>query len=70
MSKPALLQTIDNLDAEIKRLREALRECEGELNGYYQVEYGGDHPYSRKKLANAMQYNPATLALAKLKGEE
>ena len=53
----------------IDMLVEALDDCECELNEYYNVEYGGDHPYSRKKLANAIKCNPATEALAKLKGE-
>jgi agmatinase len=41
----------------------ALRECEADLNAYYRMEYPGDHPYSQKKLAQAMASNPATVAL-------
>jgi hypothetical protein len=48
---------------DVERLREALRECEAELNAYYRMEYPGDHPYSQKKLALAMASNPATVAL-------
>ena len=47
----------------VERLRAALRECEAELNAYYRMEYPGDHPYSQKKLAQAMASNPATVAL-------
>ena len=45
------------------KLRAALRECEAELNTYYRMEYPSDHPYSQKKLAQAMASNPATVAL-------
>jgi len=51
------------LTEENERLRAALRECEAELNAYYRMEYPGDHPYSQKKLAQAMASNPATVAL-------
>jgi hypothetical protein len=50
--------------AENKKLRAALRECEAELNAYYRMEYPSDHPYSQKKLAQAMASNPATVALS------
>jgi len=64
---PFLEEVATTLDS----LVEALRECECELNGYYHVEYGGDHPHSRKKLKQAIALNPATLALAKLEsGDE
>jgi hypothetical protein len=46
-----------------ERLRAGLRECEAELNAYYRMEYPGSHPYSQKKLAQAMASNPATVAL-------
>jgi len=52
------------LTAENEKLRAALRECEAELNAYYRMEYPGDHPYSQKKLAQAMASNPATVALS------
>jgi hypothetical protein len=49
---------------DVERLRAGLRECEVELNVYYRMEYPGDHPYSQKKLAQAMASNPATVALS------
>jgi hypothetical protein len=55
--------TITRLTADNKRLRAALRECKAELNAYYRMEYPSDHPYSQKKLAQAMASNPATVAL-------
>ncbi len=51
------------LTAGSERLRAALRECEAELNAYYRMEYPSDHPYSQKKLSQAMASNPATVAL-------
>jgi hypothetical protein len=56
--------TIARLTAENENLRTALRECEAELNAYYRMEYPSDHPYSQKKLAQAMASNPATVALS------
>ena len=50
-------------------LVEALEDCEAELNAYYNIEYGADHPHSRKQLANAIKYNPATEALVKTRGD-
>jgi len=50
--------------ADVEKLRAALRECEAELNAYYRMEYPSDHPYSQKKLAQAMASNPATVALS------
>ena len=49
---------------DVERLRAALLVCELELNAYYRMEYPGDHPYSQKKLAQAMASNPATVALS------
>ena len=57
------LDEIIRLTAENEKLRVALRECEAELNAYYRMEYPSDHPYSQKKLAQAMASNPATVAL-------
>lgn len=57
------LAEITRLTAEVEKLRAALRECETELNAYYRMEYPSDHPYSQKKLAQAMASNPATVAL-------
>jgi hypothetical protein len=45
--------TIAAKDAEIARLRTWLGEAIVELDGYYQAEYAGDHPYSVRKLAQA-----------------
>ena len=59
----AQADTITRLTAENEKLRVALRECEAELNAYYRMEYPGSHPYSQKKLAQAMASNPATVAL-------
>ena len=56
--------TITRLTAENEKLKAALRECEAELNAYYRMEYPSDHPYSQKKLAQAMASNPATVALS------
>jgi len=56
--------TITRLTAEVERKDAALRECEAELNAYYRMEYPGSHPYSQKKLAQAMASNPATVALS------
>ncbi len=50
-------------EAANEKLRAALRECEAELNAYYRMEYPSDHPYSQKKLAQAMASNPAIVAL-------
>ena len=50
-------------EAANEKLRAALRACEAELNAYYRMEYPSDHPYSQKKLAQAMASNPATVAL-------
>lgn len=47
----------------IAQLEAALREAALELDAYYRAEYPGDHPYSKKKLAEAMASNPARAAL-------
>jgi hypothetical protein len=66
-SHPAIVSKasaeITRLTAEVERRDAALRECEAELNAYYRMEYPSDHPYSQKKLAQAMASNPATVAL-------
>jgi hypothetical protein len=54
---------IRKAETENEKLRAALRECKAELNAYYRMEYPSDHPYSQKKLAQAMASNPATVAL-------
>ena len=53
----------DILRAENEKLRAALHEAADELDGYYRAEYPGDHPYSKRKLADAMRDNPARIAL-------
>ena len=51
------------LTADNERLRAALHEAADELDAYYRVEYPGDHPYSKRKLAEAMRQNPARIAI-------
>ena len=53
----------ERLRAENEKLRAALHEAADELDGYYRAEYPGDHPYSKRKLADAMRDNPARIAL-------
>lgn len=48
---------------EITRLRAALAESADELDAYYRMEYPGDHPYNKAKLAQALASNPARAAL-------
>ena len=62
--------TITRLTAEVERIRAALRECEAELNAYYRMEYPSDHPYSQKKLSQAMASNPATVALKETSNDQ
>ena len=59
----ALKSELEVQAAENRKLRAALRECEAELNAYYRMEYPSDHPYSQKKLSQAMASKPATVAL-------
>jgi len=47
----------------IAQLEAALREAADELDAYYRAEYPGDHPYSKRRLAEAMASNPARAAL-------
>lgn len=51
------------LRAENENLRAALHEAADELDACYRAEYCGDHPYSKRKLAEAMRDNPARIAL-------
>ena len=51
------------LRAENEKLKAGLHEAANELDGYYRAEYCGDHPYSKRKLAEAMRDNPARIAL-------
>ena len=51
------------LRAEVERLRAALHEAADELDACYRAAYPGDHPYSKRKLAEAMRDNPARAAL-------
>ena len=55
--------TIIALRAEVEKLRAALHEAADELDAYYRAEYCGDHPYSKRKLAEAMRDNPARIAI-------
>ena len=54
---------ITRLRAENERLRAALHEAADELDAYYRAEYCGDHPYTKRKLAEAMRDNPARIAI-------
>lgn len=54
---------ITTLRAKVERLLSALHEAAAELDGYYRAEYCGDHPYSKRKLAEAMRQNPARIAI-------
>ena len=54
---------VEKLRAEVEKLRAALHEAADELDGYYRAEYCGDHPYSKRKLAEAMRDNPARAAI-------
>lgn len=56
-------QKINEQADRIAQLEAALREAALELDAYYRAEYPGDHPYSKKKLAEAMASNPARAAL-------
>lgn len=60
---PEMADEIATLRAEIEKLRAALHEAADELDAYYRAEYCGDHPYSKRKLAEAMRNNPARAAL-------
>ena len=57
----------DVLQAEAARLREALRECEAEIDQYIRQEYPGDHPIHERYRKRDFGANPARIALAKLK---
>ncbi len=54
---------VANLRADNARLRAALAESADELDAYYRMEYPGDHPYNKAKLAQALASNPARAAL-------
>ena len=54
---------ITRLTAENEKLKAALHEAADELDAYYRAEYCGDHPYSKRKLAEAMRDNPARIAI-------
>ena len=57
-------------DAENDKLLSALHEAADELDGYYRAEYCGDHPYSKRKLAEAMRQNPARIAITQEKRDD
>ena len=54
---------VEKLRAEVEKLRAALHEAADELDGYYRAEYCGDHPYTKRKLAEAMRDNPARIVI-------
>lgn len=54
---------IAGLDAENEKLRAALHEAADELDACYRAEYCGDHPYAKRKLAEAKRQNPARIAI-------
>lgn len=54
---------LDEAADRIEQLEAALREAADELDAYYRAEYPGGHPYSQKKLTEAMASNPARAAL-------
>ena len=56
-------QKINEQADRIAQLEGALREAADELDAYYRAEYPGDHPYSKRRLAEAMASNPARSAL-------
>lgn len=56
-------QKINEQADRIAQLEAALREAADELDAYYRAEYPGDHPYSKRRLAEAMASNPARAAL-------
>jgi hypothetical protein len=57
------LREVTRLTAENAKLKAALHEAADELDAYYRAEYCGDHPYSKRKLAEAMRQNPARIAI-------
>lgn len=59
----AMLAEHATLRADNARLRAALAESADELDAYYRMEYPGDHPYNKAKLAQALASNPARAAL-------
>jgi hypothetical protein len=64
------LREVTRLTAENEKLRAALHEAADELDAYYRAEYPGDHPYSKRKLAEAMRDNPARIAITQEKRDD
>ena len=59
----AMAKMVEALRAENERLLAALHEAADELDACYRAEYCGDHPYAKRKLAEAMRQNPARIAI-------
>jgi uncharacterized protein YlxW (UPF0749 family) len=53
----------DALQAEVARLRGALRECEAEIDQYIRQEYPSDHPIHDRYRKRDFAANPARIAL-------
>ena len=64
-----LLEERDQLRADNERLRDALRECEAEIDAYIQQEYPGDHPVQGRYRQRDFASNPARAALQRKAGE-
>ena len=62
-TQAAHLREVTTLRAENAKLKAALHEAADELDAYYRAEYCGDHPYTKRKLAEAMRDNPARIAI-------
>jgi len=56
------------LQAENARLRDALKECEAEIDQYIRQEYPGDHPVHEQYRQRDFSANPARTALQREKG--
>lgn len=57
-------QDADKLRAENERLREALTECESEIDAYIRQEYPLDHPVHERYRQRDFDANPARAALS------
>ena len=60
---------LTSLQAENKRMRGALKECEAEIDQYIRQEYPGDHPVHERRRRRDFSANPARVALHQEKGE-
>ncbi|SIT74554.1 hypothetical protein [Pontibaca methylaminivorans] len=59
----AAADQIERDGREIERLREALKECELEIDGYIRQEYPFDHPVQERLRKRDFAANPARAAL-------